>query len=54
MREPPVIQPPGDDVDGAVLLPRLELDEEIPEVLYHSVALVLAFAYMVQGKVPER
>lgn len=35
------------------LLSTLELGEEIPEALYLAVAEVIAFAYMLKGKVPE-
>ena len=35
------------------LLSTLELGEEIPEILYLAVAEVIAFAYMLKGKVPE-
>jgi len=35
------------------LLSNLELGEEIPEMLYLAVAEIIAFAYMLKGKVPE-
>lgn len=35
------------------LLSTLELGEEIPEMLYLAVAEIIAFAYMMKGKVPE-
>lgn len=35
------------------VLAAIELDQEIPEVLYRAVAEVIAFAYLVRGKVPE-
>lgn len=35
------------------LLSTLELGEEIPETLYLAVAEIIAFAYMLKGKVPE-
>lgn len=35
------------------MLGAIELDQEIPEVLYRAVAEVIAFAYLVRGKVPE-
>ena len=35
------------------LLSTLELGEEIPEVLYLAVAEIIAFAYMLKGKVPK-
>ncbi len=36
------------------LLSEVALGDEIPEMLYVAVAEVLAFAYMLKGKVPER
>ena len=35
------------------LLSTLELGEEIPEALYLAVAEVIAFAYILKGKVPK-
>ena len=35
------------------LLSTLELGEEIPEMLYLAVAEIIAFAYMLKGKVPQ-
>lgn len=35
------------------ILSKLELGEEIPEVLYRVVAEIIAFAYHLQGKVPK-
>ena len=35
------------------LLSHLELGEEIPEILYLAVAEIIAFAYILRGKVPE-
>lgn len=35
------------------VLSRLELEEEIPETLYLSVAKIIAFAYYLQGKHPD-
>ncbi|MDH5602174.1 MAG: EscU/YscU/HrcU family type III secretion system export apparatus switch protein [Gammaproteobacteria bacterium] len=35
------------------LLSTLELGEEIPEMLYLAVAEIIAFAYMMKGKVPQ-
>ena len=35
------------------LLSRLELGEEIPEVLYRVIAEIIAFAFYLQGKVPR-
>ena len=45
--------PIHEDPDLAILLAQLELYEEIPESLYLVVAEVLAFAYIVSGKVPQ-
>jgi len=38
----------------ASLLARVELGDEIPEPLYLAVAQVIAFAYHLSGKVPQR
>ncbi|MCU7938460.1 MAG: EscU/YscU/HrcU family type III secretion system export apparatus switch protein [gamma proteobacterium symbiont of Bathyaustriella thionipta] len=46
--------PIHEDPDLAVLLSQLELYEDIPESLYHVVAEVLAFAYIVSGKKPGK
>jgi len=35
------------------LLATLELGEEIPEALYLAIAEIIAFAYMLKGKVPK-
>lgn len=35
------------------LLSTLELGDEIPEMLYLAVAEIIAFAYMMKGKVPK-
>ncbi|MCU7833731.1 MAG: EscU/YscU/HrcU family type III secretion system export apparatus switch protein [gamma proteobacterium symbiont of Taylorina sp.] len=45
--------PIHEDPELAVLLSQLELYEDIPESLYHVVAEVLAFAYIVAGKMPK-
>lgn len=37
----------------ALLLSQLELDQEIPELLYRCVAQVIAFAYFLQGRYPS-
>lgn len=34
------------------ILAKLELGDEIPEILYRTIAEVIAFAYYLQGKVP--
>lgn len=39
--------------DLVQVLARIELDQEIPELLYRAVAEVIAFAYLVRGKVPQ-
>jgi len=41
------------DRDLLVLLSQLELGDEIPRELYVAVAEVIAFAYMLRGKVPD-
>lgn len=35
------------------ILSKLELGDEIPEVLYRVIAEIIAFAYHLQGKVPQ-
>ena len=47
--EKPVIHDPGliEAMDG------LELNEEIPEELYFSVAVVLSWVFWLRGEVPE-
>lgn len=35
------------------MLSRIELGAEIPEILYRVIAEIIAFAYHLQGKVPE-
>ncbi|GAB6069786.1 hypothetical protein JCM30760_08830 [Thiomicrorhabdus hydrogeniphila] len=40
------------DADLVNLLSQVELDQEIPEVLYEAVAQVLIFAYQISGKSP--
>lgn len=39
--------------DLVQMLAQIELDQEIPEILYRAVAEVIAFAYLARGKVPE-
>lgn len=34
-------------------LSQLELNEEIPDMLYRIVAEIIAYAYIIQGKVPQ-
>jgi len=40
------------DADLVNLLSQVELNQEIPEVLYEAVAQVLVFAYQISGKSP--
>lgn len=35
------------------LLARMDLGQEIPENLYHIIAELIAFSYILQGKTPE-
>ncbi|GMR16741.1 MAG: EscU/YscU/HrcU family type III secretion system export apparatus switch protein [Gammaproteobacteria bacterium] len=44
--------PLSENKELVTLLSTLELGDEIPEVLYLAVAEVIAFAYMLKGKVP--
>ena len=46
--------PLHEDTQLAALLSQLELGDEIPRELYVAVAEVLAFAYMLTGKLPQR
>ncbi|WP_435105014.1 EscU/YscU/HrcU family type III secretion system export apparatus switch protein [Arhodomonas sp. AD133] len=41
------------DEDLVRVLAQLELGQEIPEALYRAVAEVIAFAYLVKGRLPE-
>ena len=45
--------PLSENKELVTLLSTLELGEEIPEVLYLAVAEIIAFAYMLKGKVPK-
>lgn len=36
------------------LLSQVELGEEIPEILYVAVAEIIAFVYMLKGKLPDQ
>jgi flagellar biosynthesis protein len=45
--------PLHEDRDLMVLLSQLELGDEIPRALYIAVAEVIAFAYMLKGKMPK-
>jgi len=44
--------PLREDMMLAALLSELELGEEIPPLLYRVVAEVIAYAYLISGKVP--
>jgi len=44
--------PLREDVILAALLSELELGEEIPPLLYRVIAEVIAYAYIVSGKMP--
>jgi flagellar biosynthesis protein len=39
--------------DLLTLLGQLDLGDEIPQLLYRAVAEVIAFAYILTGKIPE-
>jgi len=45
--------PLHEDKDLVTLLSKLELGDEIPEILYRAIAEVISFAYMLTGKVPN-
>ena len=45
--------PLHEDPDLVNLLAKLELGEEIPHALYVAIAEIIAFAYIVTGKIPE-
>ena len=45
--------PLQDNPELVKLLSKIELGDEIPEALYLAVAEVIAFAYMLKGKVPK-
>lgn len=45
--------PLSENRELVTLLSTLELGEEIPEALYLAVAEIIAFAYMLKGKVPK-
>jgi flagellar biosynthesis protein len=44
--------PLHEDPELAALLAQVPLGEEIPEALYRAVAEVIAFAYLLSGKLP--
>ncbi len=45
--------PLQDNPELVKLLSKIELGDQIPEALYLAVAEVIAFAYMLKGKVPQ-
>jgi flagellar biosynthesis protein len=45
--------PLHEDAALITLLAKLDLGDEIPPPLYSAVAEVIAFAYLLTGKVPE-
>ncbi len=45
--------PLQDNPELVNLLSKIELGDQIPEALYLAVAEVIAFAYMIKGKVPK-
>lgn len=42
-----------ENADLVEVLSKIELGDEIPEILYRVIAEIIAFAYHLQGKVPE-
>lgn len=45
--------PLEEDKDLINLLAQLDIADEIPQALYTAVAEIIAFAYMLRGKLPE-
>lgn len=45
--------PLQDNPELVKMLSKIELGDQIPEALYLAVAEVIAFAYMLKGKVPQ-
>jgi len=45
--------PLQDNPELVKVLSKIELGDQIPEMLYLAVAEVIAFAYMIKGKVPK-
>ncbi len=45
--------PLQDNPELVKVLSKIELGDQIPEALYLAVAEVIAFAYMIKGKVPQ-
>jgi flagellar biosynthesis protein len=46
--------PIREEPDLVGMLAKLKLGEEIPRELYVAIAEVIAFAYMIKGKMPKR
>ena len=46
--------PLHEDSELVALLSRLDLGQEIPDNLYRAIAQIIAFAYFVSGKMPQR
>ena len=46
--------PIREEPDLVNILAKLKLDEEIPRELYIAIAEIIAFAYMIKGKVPNQ
>ncbi len=42
-----------ENADLVEILARLEVGDEIPELLYRTIAEIIAFVYMLKGKTPE-
>ena len=42
-----------ENADLVNILSRLEVGDDIPELLYRTIAEIIAFVYMLKGKVPE-
>lgn len=42
-----------ENADLVDILSRLEVGSEIPELLYRAIAEIIAFVYMLKGKIPE-
>ncbi len=42
-----------ENADLVDILARLEVGDEIPELLYRTIAEIIAFVYMLKGKTPE-
>lgn len=42
-----------ENADLVDILSRLEVGDEIPEILYRTIAEIIAFVYMLKGKLPD-